>query len=118
MFLCILNNQTHIQWPERIPGGSRITEVTSLLDLVPTIAQLVSDQTATNPRDGVSLLEDQGWRREGGRERTIFHFCDSEIFAVRRQMEDGKVYKMILQEPTLTQSGGCPGHITHFKLTF
>ena len=85
-----------------------------MLDLVPTIAQLVADQTATNPRDGVSLLG----RREGGRERTIFHFCDSEIFAVRRQMEDGKVYKMILQEPTLTQSGGCPGHITHFKLTF
>ena len=110
----MFNNQISIQWPEKIPGGSRIAEVTSLLDLLPTIAHLVDDKTATNPRDGISLLGsftgDQARAGDRHSERTIFHFCDSEIFAVRRQMEDGKVYKMILQEPTLTQTGGCSGH--------
>ena len=110
------------QWPERIPAGTRIPEVTSLLDLLPTIAQLVGDQTTstiTNPRDGISLLGAFSGDQERKRERTIFHFCDSEIFAVRRQLEDGRVYKMILQEPTLTQTGACSGQIfspPHFTL--
>ena len=113
------------QWPGRIPGGTRIPEVTSLLDLLPTIAQLVGDQTTStssnNTRDGISLLDTFSGDNERRRERTIFHFCDSEIFAVRRQLEDGRVYKMILQEPTLTQTGACSGQITqtlHFTVTF
>lgn len=91
-----------------------ITEVTSLLDILPTIAHLVGDNTITT-RDGVSLLPfitgDQERRTLG--ERTIFHFCDSEVFAVRRQMEDGRVYKMILQEPTLIKTGDCSGDSAH-----
>merc|ERR550517_971780 len=99
-----------IKWPERIAGGRIISEVTSLLDLLPTIAQLVGDQAAnTNTRDGISLLDTFTGDQARRRERTIFHFCDSEIFAVRRQLEDGRVYKMILQEPALTQTGGCSG---------
>ena len=42
-------------------------------------------------------------------ERTIFHFCDSEIFALRTQFEDGGTYKLILQEPILTSRGSCEG---------
>ena len=87
--------------------------MTSLLDLLPTIAQLVGDSTATNTttRDGISLLDTFTGEQERRRERTIFHFCDSEIFSLRRQMKDGRIYKMILQEPELTQSGGCPGQL-------
>ena len=79
------------------------------MDLLPTVAQLVGHQPATNTRDGVSLLHTFTGDQVRRRERTIFHFCDSEIFAVRRQMEDGRVYKMILQEPALTQTGACSG---------
>ena len=83
------------------------------MDLLPTIAQLVGHQPATNTRDGVSLLGTFTGDQVRRRERTIFHFCDSEIFAVRRQMEDGRVYKMILQEPSLIQTGGCSGDSAH-----
>ena len=87
------------------------------MDLLPTIAGIVGDQTtsttSTNTRDGISLLDTFSGDQERRRERTIFHFCQSEIFAVRRQMEDGRVYKMILQEPSLIQTGGCSGDSTH-----
>ena len=92
-----------------------MSEVTSLLDLLPTIAQVVGVEDSLPHRlDGVSILsaltgEEAGLKRE----RTVFHFCDSEIFSMRRQMSDGKIYKIILQEPELTapQRGGCSGPV-------
>ena len=92
-----------------------MSEVTSLLDLLPTIAQVVGVEDGLPHRlDGVSILsaltgEEAGLKRE----RTVFHFCDSEIFSMRRQMSEGKIYKIILQEPELTapHRGGCSGPV-------
>ena len=96
-----------------------MSEVTSLLDLLPTIAQVVGvedsvEDSLPHRLDGVSILsaltgEEAGLKRE----RTVFHFCDSEIFSMRRQMSDGKIYKIILQEPELTapHRGGCSGPV-------
>ena len=92
-----------------------MSEVTSLLDLLPTIAQVVGVEDSLPHRlDGVSILsaltgEEAGLKRE----RTVFHFCDSEIFSMRRQMSEGKIYKIILQEPELTapHRGGCSGPV-------
>jgi len=101
-----------IKWPERIEAGRAVSGVTSLLDLLPTIAHIVGVETLSNRVDGVSLLSTLTDLEPSERlERTVFHFCDSEIFSLRRQMKDGKIYKMILQEPELTQSGGCSGEM-------
>ena len=92
-----------------------MSEVTSLLDLLPTIAQVVGAEDSLHHRlDGVSILSAlTGEEAELKRERTVFHFCDSEIFSMRRQMSEGKIYKIILQEPELTapQRGGCSGPV-------
>ena len=86
-------------------------EVTSLLDILPTLAHIVTAGDTGgggNKLDGESLLGTlQGSKNTS--ERTIFHFCDSEIFALRTQFEDGGTYKLILQEPILTSRGSCEG---------
>ena len=92
-----------------------MSEVTSLLDLLPTIAQVVGVEDSLPHRlDGVSILSALTGEEAGvKRERTVFHFCDSEIFSMRRQMSEGKIYKIILQEPELTapHRGGCSGPV-------
>ena len=92
-----------------------MSEVTSLLDLLPTIAQVVGVEDSLPHRlDGVSILSALTGVEAGlKRERTVFHFCDSEIFSMRRQMSEGKIYKIILQEPELTapHRGGCSGPV-------
>ena len=94
-----------------------MSEVTSLLDILPTIAELVGVEKFNNPLDGVSLVSSLTGSQTRPKERSVFHFCDSEVFSVRRQTERGEVFKMILQEPELTapQSGGCSGRV---RLTF
>ena len=87
--------------------------MTSLLDLLPTVLSIVGQPAPNIHIDGHSLLpaltEAKEKDMDHEMERTVYHFCDSEIFSSRRQMKDGKIYKMILQEPELTQSGGCSG---------
>ena len=94
-----------------VAPGSTVSEVTSLLDILPTLADIVTAGDTGgggNKLDGGSLLGTlQGNKNTS--ERTIFHFCDSEIFALRTQFEDGGTYKLILQEPILTSRGSCEG---------
>ena len=105
-----------INWPRVVQPGSEISEVTSLLDIVPTVRDILSkgkdspvDSLGHTPLDGVSMLDLLTRKRLSYKQRTIFHFCDNEIFALRTQMEDGRIFKMILQEPILQQNGGCAG---------
>ena len=90
--------------------------MTSLLDILPTVASVITNEeddsknTFSDKLDGVSmlsLLKNQSNLVEK-KDRLVYHFCDSEIFAMRTQV-DGVVYKLILREPLLTSSGSCQG---------
>ena len=94
-----------------VAAGSTVSEVTSLLDILPTLADIVTAGDTSgggNKLDGESLLGILRGNKNTS-ERTIFHFCDSEIFALRTQFEDRGTYKLILQEPILTSRGSCEG---------
>ena len=103
--------------PERV-----ILEATSLLDIFPTISEIVSEKSEerkvrdTKPLDGESLMGLlRGEKRKS--ERSLYHFCDSEIFAVRTQLED-EIYKLIIREPLLTPRGSCEGNILTTRKRF
>ena len=47
-----------IRWPGRFPGGRKIDQVTSFVDIMPTLAHLVGDHKKTDrPYDGISVLK-------------------------------------------------------------
>jgi len=97
------------QWPRNIEPGSVIDQPTSLLDVFPTIVDIVGDtEIRLNPnQDGKSMLKLLRGEMKH-LDRNIIHFCDSEIFAMRSSF-DGMTYKVIFKEPVLTLSGSCYG---------
>jgi len=99
-----------VRWPGVVEPGILVSYPTSLLDIVPTISDIVDYNPAQHKIDGVSFLP-LLLQNTNNRVRTIFHHCASEVFAMRTVLGTGKVYKMILQEPLLTQGGGCYGAI-------
>ena len=75
-----------------------------------------SDEKDDNPLDGESLLHlVQGVMKRS--ERSLYHFCDSEIFAMRTQLEDG-IYKLIIREPLLSARGSCEGNNFSSRISF
>ena len=99
--------------------------MTSLLDILPTVASVITNEeddsknTFGDKLDGVSmlsLLKNQSNLVEK-KDRLVYHFCDSEIFAMRTQF-DGVVYKLILREPLLSSSGSCQGIYTLYSQLF
>ena len=98
------------QWPRIVKPKSEISEATSLLDIYPTVRDIVSDKSDeedVNALDGESLLRLLRGEKKRS-ERSLYHFCDSEIFAMRTQLEDG-IYKLIIREPLLNARGSCDG---------
>ena len=53
-----------------------MSEVTSLLDILPTIAELVGVEKFNNPLDGVSLVSSLTGSQTRPKERSVFHFCE------------------------------------------
>ena len=112
------------QWPRIVKQNSEISAATSLLDIFPTVRDIVSENREEEEDfkvtlDGESLLHLlQGERQKRRVERTLYHFCDSEIFAMRTQLEE-EIYKLIIREPLLSSRGSCEGrqslkNLTHF----
>ena len=97
-----------VRWPAVVKPGVVISQPTGLMDVLPTIADIVGYEGIQNKLDGVSFLQ-LLTENERSFKRTIFHHCASEIFAIRTALDTGKVYKMILQEPLLTVDGACHG---------
>jgi arylsulfatase A-like enzyme len=51
-----LRSPLFIRWPDRIPAGSRVSQVTGAIDLLPSLANLAGIPTTTDkPIDGVSF---------------------------------------------------------------
>ena len=72
------------------------------------------DTKLHNPLDGESLLGLlRGEHQRRRSERTLYHFCDSEIFAMRTQLKEG-IYKLIIREPLLNGRESCDGKYFSF----
>ncbi|MFC1563162.1 arylsulfatase, partial [candidate division KSB1 bacterium] len=64
-----------IQWPEKIKAGTTVKEITSHIDLLPTIVDLCGiEMPKTSPLDGVSLVPLLKGEAENLSERMIFTF--------------------------------------------
>lgn len=99
-----------VRWPAVVKPGVKVSQPTGLMDVLPTIADIIGYQSLDNKLDGVSFL-DLLTQNNKSFKRTIFHHCASEIFAIRTALDNGKVYKMILQEPLLKMDGSCLGEM-------
>ncbi|KAJ7328571.1 hypothetical protein OS493_024491 [Desmophyllum pertusum] len=75
---------TIVSWPGHIPTGITIDEVTSSMDLLPTISKLTGadlpDDRIVDGKDLLPLLTNQ--TQQSSRE-FIFHYCGNQVHAVR-----------------------------------
>jgi len=97
-----------VKWPGVIEPGSTIKQPTSLIDMLPTLADIMKIPLPTKRIiDGESMLPYWLAANTTMPQRTIYHHCGSDIFAIRKSYSDGNIYKLILKEPKLNQIGGC-----------
>lgn len=92
------------RWPRVIPAGEVITEVTSALDVLPTVAQAAGVATPEDI-DGTSLLPLlRGEKMAGFDERPFFYIRGTQIQAVRvgdwklQLATEGHAYRMKIPE--------------------
>ena len=99
-----------LRWPAHIPPGFIVTEPTSLLDLLPTLASAL--QLVPPPGDGTTLLSRVSDINGQLQSRTLFHHCAGELFAARRTNPDGRVFKLLFKEPMLAhRKPGCKAEL-------
>ena len=100
-----------VKWPARLTRGLIVSQPTSMLDILPTIADIVGHKQKPNKKlDGVSMMNFLT-QKQGRSNRTLFHYCGSELMAVREVTEKGKTYKLTLKEPRTYRDGACPTYI-------
>ena len=75
---------TIVSWPGHIPAGISLDELTSSMDLLPTVAKLTGadlpDDRIIDGKDILPLLTNQ--TQESSHE-FIFHYCGNQVHAVR-----------------------------------
>ena len=90
-----------VKWPGKVKPGKTITQPTSMMDILPTIKEIIKNESpSAKPLDGESILS----LLEGEKEhysRTFFHHCGTNLMAIREVIEDNKIYKMTIKEPPL-----------------
>jgi len=95
-----------LRWPGVIKEGSIINNPTSLMDILPTLAHIAGLDTSHLKLDGQSLIpllqEDESVRES----RPLFHFCQSEIFAMR-MYQGNSTYKLVRKSHPLDRKGHC-----------
>ncbi|XP_033113937.1 arylsulfatase-like [Anneissia japonica] len=67
-----------IRWPGKLPQNSTIKEVTSIMDIMPTILEIVGlPLNITNsPMDGKSLLRFASNVHANSQHKALFHYCE------------------------------------------
>ncbi|PVD27835.1 hypothetical protein C0Q70_13010 [Pomacea canaliculata] len=90
-----------VRWPARIPAGQVIDEPVSLMDIVPTIADLLHvPLPGDRVIDGKSLVPLLTGETQTSAHEFLFHYCQDEVHAVRYRPRTGnKVWKLSFKEP-------------------
>ncbi|PVD24528.1 hypothetical protein C0Q70_15011 [Pomacea canaliculata] len=90
-----------VRWPARIPAGQVIDEPVSLMDIAPTIADLLHVPLPSDRvMDGKSLVPLLTGETETSAHEFLFHYCQDEVHAVRYRPRTGNtVWKLSLREP-------------------
>ena len=75
---------TIVSWPGHIPAGISLDELTSNMDLLPTVAKLtgadLAEDRVIDGKDLLPLLTNQTQQSSG---EFIFHYCGNQVHAVR-----------------------------------
>ena len=107
-----------IQWKDSLPAGKKVTQIASILDLLPTISSLVGIEVATqNPVDGENLKPllldtNPDWKERlvyshwGGRTsvRTQNYRLDHEDRLYDMEKDHGQTMDISAQFPQITDS--------------
>ena len=75
---------TVVSWPGHIPAGISLDELTSNMDLLPTVAKLTgADLPEDRVIDGKDLLPLLTNQTQQSSHKFIFHYCGNQVHAVR-----------------------------------
>ncbi|QDT32675.1 arylsulfatase [Thalassoglobus polymorphus] len=88
-----------IRWPNHIPAGKTVTEISGVIDLLPTLAELSEIPVASQkPLDGMSLKIPLTQENYAWPDRTIFSQWRGRVSARTQQYRldhQGKLYDML-----------------------
>ena len=113
---------TIVSWPGHIPAGILLDELTSTMDLLPTVAKLagggIPQDRIVDGKDLLPLLTNQ---TKTSSHDFIFHYCGDQIHAVRYHPKNSDVvWKAHLMTPKWTEgtdyctgTGVCMCHGDH-----
>uniref|UniRef100_A0A672IZ98 Sulfatase N-terminal domain-containing protein n=1 Tax=Salarias fasciatus TaxID=181472 RepID=A0A672IZ98_SALFA len=96
-----------LRWPGTIPGGREIDELTSNMDVFPTVVQLIGAELPTDRHiDGHSLMDLLQSRAETSKHEFLFHYCNAFLNAMRwKPANSSSVWKAFF----FTQDWSPPG---------
>ncbi|KAL8576166.1 hypothetical protein ACOMHN_027821 [Nucella lapillus] len=90
-----------VRWPGQFPAGSVVTEPVSMMDVLPTLAELFhTDVTGGHVMDGKSLLSLLEGEVTVSPHEFLFHYCQDSVHAVTHRSRSGsKIWKLMFREP-------------------
>ncbi|XP_076442773.1 steryl-sulfatase-like [Babylonia areolata] len=91
-----------VRWPGHVPAGVVVREPVSLMDVLPTVAELlnVSDVTSGHVMDGVSMVPLLRGEERVSPHEFLFHYCGDSVHAVTYRPRSGtKMWKLMFREP-------------------
>ena len=96
-----------VRWPAKIKAGTKIPQICSVMDLLPTLAEMAGvELTGTKPLDGISVAPLLYGNSGDWKERTLVHYWRGKV-SVRTQQyrldHQGKLYD-IPMDPGQTQA--------------
>lgn len=104
-----------LRWEGRIPAGREIDEVTSNMDLFPTVVQLSGAELPTDRHiDGHDLMDLLQSRAETSKHEFLFHYCNAFLNAVRwKPANSSSVWKAFFFTPDWSPPGSAGCFHTH-----
>lgn len=104
-----------LRWPGRIRGGREIHQVTSNMDLFPTVVRLSgAEPPADRHIDGHDLTDLLEGRAEASKHEFLFHYCNAYLNAVRwKPRNSSSVWKAFFFTPDFSPPDGVGCFHTH-----
>ena len=110
-----------IRWPEHFEPGSEINEISAVIDLLPTLADLAEiDYKTIHPLDGISLKPLLLKKEAEWEERLIFSHWAGRV-SVRSQNyrldNEGRLYNMIDDPGQFRDIAAAEPHVSNYLLS-